>query len=162
MGPQFLPLSWNCQYFKYMYLSTPHFIKPSHSKQPRCWPMQVRLQKQNGRDIQKFAANWQTPPLAAEWDSLGQLRDKLTTSIFIFPLFFLLLLLFVWLHLKIVNRCIKNGKSSCHIVCFPNVTFPCSAVTFHFFQIPKNSNSCAGCACACSHIQTEWHEDACA
>lgn len=73
---------------------------------------------------------------------------------------FLFLFLFVWLYLKIANHDIKRERC-CHIVCFPNVTFRCSAVTLYFSD-SKNSNSCAGYAHACRHIHTDLREDTCA
>lgn len=67
------------------------------------------------------------------------------------------LLLFVGLHLKIVNRCMKRG-SSCHIVCFPNVTSSCSAVTFHIFQIPNTETHVRA---TLMHAHIDWEKETC-
>lgn len=70
---------------------------------------------------------------------------------FCFSFVFLFVVLFVWLHLKIANHVIKR-QHCCHIVCFPNVTFLCSAVTLYFSD-SKNSHSCAGGCSACTHTR---------
>lgn len=109
------------------------------------------------------------PHQAAEWDSLGQLRYKLTTSIlpFLCFCFFLLLslsfhFLCVWLHLKIPNCNIKRERC-CHTVCFPNVTFCCSSVRLNSSEFKKTKNRrkiylmCRACRCTCLHTNRRVH-----
>lgn len=87
------------------------------------------------------------------WDNSGTNWQLQLCLSFVSVLF----LLFVGLHLKIVNRCMKRG-SSCHIVCFPNVTSSCSAVTFHIFQIPNIETRVRA-----THMQAhiDWEKEPC-
>lgn len=119
-------------------------VQPRHFKHPDPRYIKAQMEKwdggDTGREILKSAADWQKPPLAAEWDSLGQLRYKLTTSI-LPPLCFSPFLL---LCLPAFEDCQswyqKRTLLSYSLFCKCNLSLLCShSLFFRFQKIPTHA-----------------------